>query len=121
MNAIFASEKLENSNELVNAVANMTIKNFIYEINSATACDAQVKFSSDPDRINHTNNVITHQNLLSSQMIGIRHKKVSVLPPRMDPSIYAINQPDLSISTGIVLSLQMLKSPVVQEMVTDMA
>ena len=54
----------------------MTISNFGYELNAATVSDAQVKVSSDPDRITHTNNVITHQNLLSSQMIEIRQKSL---------------------------------------------
>ena len=73
-NAIFASEKLENSNNLIKSVTsfkNMTINDVGYELNTVTASDAEVKFTSDPDRITRTNNGITHQNILSRQMFRI--------------------------------------------------
>ena len=109
LNAVFTSEKLENTNELVNAVANMKINDVGYELNAATASDAHVEFLINPDRNTHTNNEITQQNLLSSWMIGIRHKNVHVLPPPTDLRIGANNQPEFSISTGIVLVPQALK------------
>ena len=96
---IFVSEKLENSNKLVNTVANTRINDVRYKLNAATTSDAQVEFASDPDRITHTNNGITHQHLLSSRMIEIRHGEVSVLDPPMD---------------RILLVTQTLKSPAVQ-------
>ena len=80
-NAIFASDKLQNSNNLVNAVAifdNITINDVVYELNAATVSDSQVEFARDSNGINHTNNRINHQNLLSSRMIRIWHKKVTV-------------------------------------------
>ena len=95
LNAIFASEKLENLNKPTKAVVNMAINDAVYELNTATASDAQVKFASNPDAITHTSNGINHQNVLSSQMIGIRPKEVSFLPPPMDPRIGANNQPAL--------------------------
>ena len=55
-NDIFASEKLENPNKLVNSVAKMTINNVGYELNAATASASRVEFASDPDIITHTNN-----------------------------------------------------------------
>ena len=58
---IFASEKLENSNKLVNAVAKMIINDVGYELNTATASDAQVEFSRDLDGITDTKNGITHK------------------------------------------------------------
>ena len=50
-NAIFASEKLENSDCLVNTVAYTIIKDIGYKINAATASDTQVKFSSNTEKI----------------------------------------------------------------------
>ena len=41
-NAVFASEKLENSDDIVDAVSNMTINDVRCELNTATASDAQV-------------------------------------------------------------------------------
>ena len=71
---IFASEKIDNSNKLVNAVAYMTINNVRYELNAAFVSDAQAKFASNPDIITHTSNGITHKNLLSRCTIRIRHE-----------------------------------------------
>ena len=82
LNAIFAIEEVDNSNKLVNLVARfyiMTTNDVGYELNTATVSDAQFAFASNPDEINHTNNGITHQNLLSIRMIGTRHKDVSIL------------------------------------------
>ena len=72
--AIFAIEKLQNSKKLFNTVANMTINEIEYKLNTATASDAQVEFASNPGGITHNSNVFTHKNLLISQMIGIQHK-----------------------------------------------
>ena len=110
LNAILTSEKLENSNNLVNAVAifeNMTINDIIYGLNTATASDIQVEFASDLDRSTHTNNGITYQHLLSIRMISIWHKEVSVLPTMMTPRICTI-----------VMAPQTLKLPAVQEIFT---
>ena len=96
----------------------MTINNVGYELKASTTSGAQIELASDPDGISHTNNGVDHQNLLSIRMIGIRHEKVSVLPPPKESRTEAKNQPALSISTGIVLAPQMPKLPAVQEMVT---
>ena len=103
LNAIFLGEKLWNWNNLVNAVANITINEVGYELNTATASDAQVEFASNLDKSTHTRNVITHQTLLSIQTIRIRHEEISVLLPLMNPSIAAIT-----------MAPQTLKLPVVQ-------
>ena len=74
LNTIFAIEKLENSNYIVNAFANfeiMTVNDVRYVLTTVTASDVPVEFVSNPDGSTHTNNGITHQNLLSSHMIGI--------------------------------------------------
>ena len=48
-NVILASEKLKNSNKLVNTVTNTRINNARYELNTENTSDAQVEFVSDPD------------------------------------------------------------------------
>ena len=80
-----AIDKLGNSNEIVNA--NTRIHDAVYELNATTVSDAQVEFASDPEKNTHTNNGINQQNLLSSRMVGIRHKEVSVFTPSKGPSI----------------------------------
>ena len=59
-NTRLASANIENSKDLVITEANTIIKNFGYALNAATASDAQAEFVSNPDRINYTNNRITH-------------------------------------------------------------
>ena len=43
----------------------------MYDLNAATASDAQVEFASDTEGITHTNNRINHQNVLIIRMIRI--------------------------------------------------
>ena len=50
-NAICASEKLENTDELFDAVANMTINDVRYELNTTIASDAKVEFASDQEKL----------------------------------------------------------------------
>ena len=105
---IFASENLENPDDLVDAVVNMTINDVGYELNTSTASDAQVKFARDPDTITCISNVINHQKLLSSRTTGVFHKDISVFLIPMDPKIGANNQTALLISTGVVKDVQIL-------------
>ena len=104
------SEKLENSNALVNTVANITINNVIYELNIATTSDEQV----NPNRI-------THKTVLGSRKNGILHEEVPVLYPLKDPRIFVNNQLALLVRTGVVQAPQALKLSVVQEIITDAA
>ena len=60
-NRIFASEKLENSDDLVDEVANMTINDVRHQLNAVTVSYTQFKFASNTDTITHTRNRITHQ------------------------------------------------------------
>ena len=76
-NVIFTSEKLEISDELVDVVNNMTIKNVGYELHTATVSDAQVNLVSDPDIVTLTSNRIIDQKLLSCRTI----REVSILTP----------------------------------------
>ena len=120
-NAIFASEKLENSCNIVDAFKNMTIHDDLYELNTETASDAQVKFSINPDKSAYTSDGITHQKLLSSRTIGIFNEYIYVLPPPTYPQIGANNQLALLASTGSVQAPQALQLPVSQEIVADAA
>ena len=94
-NAIFTSEKLEKLDELVDAINNLTINNTGYELNTATASDAQGDLTSDPDIVTHTSNVILDQNILSCQTYG----EVSVLPPPTNPTI--ILTPQILLTTAV--------------------
>ena len=58
LNAIFTSEKIEKSDNLVNAVKNMTINNSGYELNIATTSDTQGNLTSDTYTVTHTSNGI---------------------------------------------------------------
>ena len=118
-NTIFASEKIENLDKLVNTVANMTINNISYELNTATPLDAQVGFAINKDKINLTSNRDNHQKLLSIRTIGICHKYIFSFMPTTDPNIGANNQSALLISTEIVQAQQALQSPAVQETTKD--
>ena len=103
-NVIFIIEKLEKSDKLVNAISNFTINDAGYELNTATASDAQGDITSDPDTFTQTSNVILDQNLLSCRTIG----EVSILSPPTNPSIVTI-----------ILSPQTLLMPVVKEIFSD--
>ena len=56
-NTIFTSENIEKSNKLLDEVKNLTINNAkYYELNSATASDAQGDPRRNPKTITHTRN-----------------------------------------------------------------
>ena len=120
-NTIFASEKLENSDNKVDAVKNMTINNVGYELNTATASDAQIYFASNPDKSTHTSNGDNYQTLLSIRTISICHEDISGLSLHTDPKISSNNQPAFLISTVVVQAPQALQLEVVQEIVTNSA
>ena len=65
LNMILNSEKLEKSDELVDAVKNTTINNAGHKLNTASASDAQVEFASNTDTVTHTSNIVTDQKILS--------------------------------------------------------
>ena len=60
-NTIFTSEKLEISDNLVNAINNLTINDSGSELNTATASAVQGDLMSVPDTITHTRNRILDQ------------------------------------------------------------
>ena len=109
MNRIFASEKLENSDDIFDAVANITINDVGYKLKISTASDTHVKFAGNPDKITHTINVDTHQKLLSIRTISICSKYISVLVPLTDNKIGVDNQPALLVSTVVVQAPQALQ------------
>ena len=121
LNVIFASEKLENSDDLFNTSANTTIDDVGYDLNTETKSDAQVEFARDPSKTTHTSNGITHQKLLSSRKIRICHEDISVFPPLTDMGIGANNHTDLLISTGIMQAPHALHSMEAQEIIMDVA
>ena len=81
-NAIFTSEKLDKSDELVDAVKILTINDTrYYESNTATVSDAQVNLTHNSETFTHTCNRNFEQRLLIYQTIP-----VLTLP--MNPGIY---------------------------------
>ena len=82
-------------NDLIGCVTNMTINDFAIYLFHVNVSDAKVQFADNPARK-------THQNLLSSQMIRIRHEKIPVLDPLTEPHIGTNNQSELTISTGVI-------------------
>ena len=86
MNAIFTSEKLEKSYEIVNAVKNMSINEDVYQLNPTAASDTKVDLTRDPDTVTHTRNVILDHTLLICRTI----REVYFLPLLTKPSKYTI-------------------------------
>ena len=86
MNAIFTSEKIEKSDELVDAINNLKINNSGCELNTATVSDAQGDLESNPDTVTNTSNRIFDQKIFSCRTI----REVSVLPPTTNLIIDAI-------------------------------
>ena len=64
LSPLFTSEKLDKLYEIVNAINNLKINNYRYELNTATASDAQVDLTSSPDTVTHTIHVILDKNYL---------------------------------------------------------
>ena len=99
--------QINESDNIINKVANWTINDTGNYSNGATASDVPVQFAGNSA-------VIYHQTLLSGRMIGIRHEEVPVLVPPMEPSIIANNQPAMNVSTGVIQAPQDLKTPTLQ-------
>ena len=81
--------------------------------NRVTASYVQVQLAGDSTRI-------SHQNLWSRRIIGIRYEEVPMLITHVIPSIIANNWPDMTVSTGFIQEPQALKMPVMQEFVAVM-
>ena len=92
---------------MINKVENLTINEVRNDSNRASLSELQFQYVVNTAGI-------SHQNLLSSRKIEIRHKEVLVLDTPMEPSIGTKNQPDFTISNGVVQAPQELKTPVIQ-------
>ena len=105
-NGIFKSEKVDKSDELVDAVNNFTIKDTkYYESNTATGSDTQGDLTLNPEIVTHTSNNNVEQKVLSNRTI-------LVLTLTMNPVI------DLEIAL-VVLVPQTLLTPATKEVVAD--
>ena len=79
VNAIFTSEELDKSDELVDAVKDFTVyKTKYYKSNAATASEAQGNLTHNLETVTHTINGNSGQKLLS-------YHTIPVLPPSMNP------------------------------------
>ena len=103
-NAIFTSENLDKSGELVDAVNNLTI-NYAkcYESNTATASGAQGDLTSNPETVTHASSGIFEKKLLS-------FRTIHVLTMPTNPGIAAI-----------ILTTQTLLTPATKEIISDTA
>ena len=81
--AVFTSEKLDKSDNLVNEINNLTINESGYELNKATVSGTQGYLTSDSDTVTHTSNRIFDQKMFSCRTIG----EVYLLPPPRNPMI----------------------------------
>ena len=98
---LFTSERLDKSDNIVNAINHLTINDAGYELSKATASDAQGNITSDPDTVTHTSNVILDRKKLSCRTII----EVSVLRPPANP---------------IALAAQTLLTPAVKKIFVEM-
>ena len=105
------SEILE---DLINQVANSTINDVWKDSNGATVSDVQVQLAGDLDEI-------SHQKLLSDQVIGVRQEEFLVLVPPKEPIVIVSNQPAMTKRTGVIQTPQALKKPTMQELIADTA
>ena len=76
-------ENLDKLDNLVNTINNLTINDAGYELNIATASDAQGHITSNTDTVTHTSNRILDQKLLSCRTTV----EVSVLSTPKNPTI----------------------------------
>ena len=76
----------------------MTISDARYELNTATASDAQGGLTSDPDTVTNTSNGILDQNILSCRTI----REVSVFPPPTNPRIAKIRKTPQTLPIPVV-------------------
>ena len=103
-NAIFTSEKLDKSDELVDAVNNLTINDAkYYESSTATTSDAQGNLTINPETVTHTSNISFEQKLLS-------YRTIPILPPPTNLRFVSIK-----------LMPQTLLTPGTKKIVTDVA
>ena len=107
-NIIFTSDKLDKTEELVDAVNILTI-NYAeyYESNTATASDAQGDLTHNQEIVTQTSNGNFEQKIL-------RNLTIPVLPPTMNPGI------DQGIVL-IILSPHTILTPATKELVANVA
>ena len=115
---IFTSEKIDKSDELVDAVKNFTIKDAkYYESNTATASDAHGDLTRNPETVTNTNNgneTVTRTSSRDFEQKIFSNQTIPVLPLTMNQDI------DQGIAP-IILEPQTLLMPVTKEVVADMA
>ena len=105
---IFTIDKLDKSDELVDAVKNLTIKDVeYYESSTATANDAQDDLTQNLETVTYTSNGKFGQKILS-------YWTISVLPSPMNSEI------DQFISE-ILLTTQIILMPTTKDIVADAA
>ena len=117
-NAIFTSENIDKSDNLVDAVNKLTINYFdYYGSNTDTASDAQDDFTRNLETVTHTSNwneTVTHTSNRDFEQNLLSNRTVPVVFLTMNPSINQRIAP-------FVVAPQTLLAPATEEVVTDTA
>ena len=118
VNAIFTSEKLDKSDDLVHIVNNLTINDArYYEPNTVTASDTQGDLTRNPETSTHTSNgneTVIHTINGNFEQKLLSNRTIPIVPPAINPGI------DQWI-TSIVLAPQTLLAPEIKEVIMDVA
>ena len=95
-NAIFTSKNIDKSDELVDAIKDLTINDAeYYESNTETANDAQGDLTCNQETVTHTRNVKFEQKLLS-------YRTIPVLTSLMKPGIDQMIEPIILVPQKIL-------------------
>ena len=116
-NTIFTNEKLDKSDELVDAVKKFTINDSkYYESNTTTASDSQGYIKRNPETFTHTSNgnkTVNHTSNSNFEQRLLRNRTIPFVVPMMSLRI------DKSIAP-IVKAPQILLAPAITEVAVDM-
>ena len=117
-NVIFTSDKLDKSEDLVDAEKNLTINNTkYYESGISTVNDVQGDLKCNPETVTHASNgnkTVTHTNNRNFKQNLLSNRTIPVVVPMMNLNI------DQRIAP-IVLAPQTLFTPATKEVITDAA
>ena len=116
-NAIFTSEKLDKSDDLVDIEQKLTVNDAkYYESKTVTASDAQGDLTRNLETVTHTSNknkTVTNTSNGNFEQKLLSNRTIPVVVPKMNPRI------DQIIATSLVVP-QALFTPLTKEVVVDM-
>ena len=117
-NAIFTSEKIDKSDELVEAVEDLTIDNAkYYESNTATASESQGYTTHNPETVTHTSN----RNKTVNQTSNRNHEPELLIKQTIPVIVLLMNPRTDKSNVSIVVVSHMVLTHTTKEVVTDTA